>query len=141
VILKIMKNSQDESLMRLEIPKELNQAIIRIQAAEDLDFIEACRRAATLVDPRREEFQKAVQDEADRLAKSRFMSQINKARTTIGKQEYQRGYNEGLRQYTYTCNVCRGTIYATKDNEWKWILEKGYLSTWGHAECHEKQGV
>lgn len=130
------KNSDD--MVRVEIPKEMQKAIIRIQAAEDLEFVVACRRVAMLVDPRREEFQKAVQDEVNRLEKSRFMERVNKARKTIDDAAYKRGYDAGLMQFSYKCSLCGGTLYAQPNNEWKWILEKGYMSTWGHIQCQKK---
>lgn len=133
--------SNDESLMRLEIPKELNQAIIRIQAAEDLDFIQACKRAAVLADSGREEFKKAVKDGADRLAKSRFMQQINKARKTIGDQEYQRGadqvrYDED--NFHAPCSICGKPMHFSSRDQ-KWEEEKKTLyqafSGWQHTTC------
>ena len=129
--------SKSDSSMKMEIPKVLYHAIIRIQAAENLDWDEACVKAATLMDTGSKSFKKEVDKEALRLEKRQFMTQLNTTRDSIKTS----AYNEGLRQFTYPCNVCRETLYATKDNEWKGILEKGYISTWGHAKCHEKQEV
>jgi len=36
--------------VKAEIPKALYMAIVRVQAAESLDWAEACNRAATLLD-------------------------------------------------------------------------------------------
>ncbi len=81
--------------VKASIPKSLYQAIIRIQAADDLDFEEACEIAGKLVDPRRNDFEKSVEDTAERLGKSRFMKQVNKTRKTIADKEYDKGYDDG----------------------------------------------
>lgn len=47
--------------------------------------------------------------------------------------------HEKLKEFTYPCNVCGKILYADPDNEWKWIIEEGYMSMWGHASCHEKK--
>jgi len=39
-------------------------------------------------------------------------------------------------QFQYPCNVCGKMVRADPDNEWKSMLEDGYLDTWGHNSCH-----
>ncbi len=140
--------------IKIEIPRALHQALIRIQADEDLDFESACLKAATCLDSNRQEYKKAVLDEADKLAKSRSITQINKARKTIQDSAYQKGYDSGhkvgydtghsagynaaLTQFSYPCGGCGQTIYATLQNEWKWLVDNGHLADWRHQNCRQR---
>lgn len=89
------------------------------------------------------DLEKAVEDKAERLGKSHFMKQVNKTRKTIGDREYFKGYDDGYeagsKRFGYPCNVCGETLYATRDHEWKSILENGYLDGWGHSSCHNNR--
>jgi len=81
--------------VRAEIPRELYMAIVKLQAAEDLDWPEACIKAARLLNSNSEEFKRIVQLEAERLYKQRLMRQLNKARETVRTtSEYPAGYAE-----------------------------------------------
>ena len=96
--------------VRVELPRALYQAIIRLQGNEDLDFEPACLKAALLLDPKRDEYKKAVLDEANRLAKSRFMTQLNTARKTIESQSYWLGHSAAKQQHAqihYPCSKCK----------------------------------
>ncbi len=124
-----------EDVVRVEVPKVFYQALIRLMAAENLDLDGGLRKAAILIDPRREEFAKAVRDGADRLAKSSSMTMINKSRKTISESAYK----AGVSQFRYRCNICGQTIEAQPELEWRWLVEKGYLSIWGHKACQEGQ--
>lgn len=142
---------QERPAIKVEIPWELQQAIVRIQAHEELGFGDACLRAATLLDSAREAYQKAVLGEANRLARSRSMTQSNKSRRTIQDSAYKggydsgykvgydtgyaAGYNAGLTQFSYSCAGCGQTIYAVPQNEWRWLVENGHLSGWRCANC------
>lgn len=138
----ISRRNDDEPLLKVEIPRSLYQAIIRIQAAEDLDFREACLSAAHLVDPRRDEYDEAVRDEADRLAKSRFFKQLNKARRKIGDKEYSKGFNDGYEAgselFKYPCSVCSEPIVLS-DKSWESAKEFLVKEGWGHSKCHENK--
>ena len=144
MILELSNSKHNDSVMRVEIPKELHQAIIRIQADETLDFVDACRKAALLVDPRREEYRKAVEDEANRLAKSRFMKQINKARKTIEDQAYQRGadYVRNSEDNFHTpCSVCGKPIHFSNSlSNWEDVRKPLHeaFSKWYHGNCKQQ---
>lgn len=128
--------------VKTSIPRNLYQAIIRIQADEDLDFEEACLKAAMLVDPRRDEFEKAVKDEGGRLGKSQFMRQLNKTRKKIGDKEYRRGFSDGYDassdRFKYPCSVCSEPIHLNEksfESAKQFLLKEG----WGHAKCHDNK--
>ena len=135
--------------VKTSIPKTLYQAIIRIQAEKDVDFDEACEIAGKLVDPRRNDFEKAVKIETDRRFKSTFMAQLNKAKKTIKNKEWEIGFQDGYKEgvdygykkasnrFQYPCNIC-GEKIPLSDTTWEsasqFLTEKG----WGHTECHEQ---
>ncbi len=133
--LKKGRGDSREGTVRIEVPREFSQALIRLMAAYNLDLDGGLRKAAVLIDSRREEFDKAVQDGAARLAKSSSMTMLNKSRKTISESAYK----AGISQFRYRCNICGQIIEAQPELEWKWLLEKGYLSTWGHKTCQERQ--
>ena len=56
-----------EGAVKAEIPKALYMAIVRLQAAENLDWEDACVRAAELIDANSKEFKRRVKLEAQRL--------------------------------------------------------------------------
>ncbi len=125
------------------MPKRLYQAIIRIQADEDLDFHYACLVAARLVDPRRKEYRNAVQREVENLGKSRFMKQINKARTTIKDNAMKRGASYVRNHednFRVPCKLCGKYMYfSSKDQNWDKIKEYLYQAfrTWSHTSCKQ----
>jgi len=128
--------------IRAEIPRELALAIMRIEVEEDLDWVEACRRAAMLIERGGEEFEKAVRREAQRIYNSRFMKQLNKARDTIWEEGYETGYEDGRREYAiwYYCNVCGKPIYGRPNAEsHKAIIEYMRQHGWSHVACHESR--
>lgn len=131
----------EDMKFKVEIPWELHQAIIRIQAEEDLPFTKACLKAAMLVDPRREQFKKAVKEEADRLGKSRFMGQVNKARKTIEDNSWQNGakyVRSNEDNFRVPCSVCgKHMRFSSDDKEWedeKKTLYKAF-GNWYHTMC------
>ncbi|MDG7038326.1 MAG: hypothetical protein JRN37_04085 [Nitrososphaerota archaeon] len=129
---------------KVEIPRSLHQAIIRIQAGEDADWGQACDRVALLVDPRREEFGRAVKSGAERLAKSRFMKDLNAARKSIADNAFKRG-QDWVRQnedhFRVPCSVCGKPMhFSSNDENWeekeKPILEEAFAN-WLHTSCEE----
>ena len=137
---------------KVEIPWELHQALVRIQAEKDLDFEEACKEASMLVDTRRVEFDRVVNDKADRLAKSRFMQQINKARKTIEDQAYQGGYNVGYQKgvdfvrnnednFRVSCPVCgKPMLFSNRLSNWEDVRKSLHevFSKWIHGNCKQQ---
>ena len=69
-----------------DFPKPLRMAIARVMARFDLDYPEAFERAALLLDSYSMVFEEAVDREAERRYKSRFMTQLNKARSSTRLQ-------------------------------------------------------
>jgi len=140
---------KDDKPMKVEIPRSLYQAIIRIQGDEDVDWEVACQMTATLVDPRRDEFKKSVQDEANRLGRSQFMKQLNKSRKTLKANAeivgYDKGYEDGyeecreeaLQKFTYPCSICGKPMMLS---EIAWAAAKKYLmeAKWHHGKCNKE---
>ena len=136
-----------------DFPKPLRMAIARVMAGFDIDYPEALERAALLMDINRRVFTEAVDREAESRYKSRFMSQLNKARATImveyeGRIEashwngYGKGIKEGKENYGvwYHCNVCNQIIYITPNSEPHRLVNEFLQSRgWGHKSCHEKR--
>ncbi|HZY93287.1 MAG TPA: hypothetical protein VFE98_00275 [Candidatus Bathyarchaeia archaeon] len=61
---------REPAAIKVQIPRKLHQAIIRIQAQDNLDFTGACSKAALTIDSAQEEYKKMVLGEANKLAKS-----------------------------------------------------------------------
>ena len=136
-----------------DFPKTLRMAIARVMARFDLDYPEALERAALLLDSNSRVFEEAVDREAERRYKSRFMTQLNKARATIvveyeGRVEdsYLKGHTEGTSKgkkdygVWYNCIVCNKPIYITPDSEPHRLVSEFLRSRrWGHSSCHEKR--
>ena len=131
---------------KVEIPRELYMAIVKIQAEKDLDWYDACIEASRLVTTNREEVEKLAEKKARELYNSKFMSQLNKARRKVWEDGYEKGYGDGYRveHFTVPCCVCGGPTLITSENREQWekevkpILYKAF-SNWGHKECIEKQ--
>ena len=149
-----MAPKKKKSIPSLEdFPKSLRMAIARVMARFDLDYPEAMERAAMLVDTNSRIFEEAVANEAEKRYKSRFMTQLNKARATIiveyeGRIEgsYWDGYNKGVKKgkedygVWYHCNVCNQIIYITPNSEPHRLVNEFLRARgWGHSECHEKR--
>ena len=135
-----------------ELPLALRMAIARVMTNFNLDYPEALERAAHLIDINSKIFEERVAQEAERRYKSRFMTQVNKARGTIEKNAtrrveatFQRGENTGYSrakaEYAiwYNCNVCNGLIYIRPSSEvHRLVIEFLRSRGWGHTACHEK---
>ena len=136
-----------------DFPKPLRMAIARVMAKFDLDYPEALDHAAVLLDVDSRIFEKAFAREAEKRYKSRFMTQLNKARSTIivdyeGKVEgaywdgYQAGKTKGKEDYGiwFNCSVCNEPIYITPNSEPHRLVSEFLRSRkWGHASCHDKR--
>ena len=140
-------------LVEMSISKSLQRAIIRLQAAEDLEWEEACVKAAELIDSNREKFKQAVNSAANRIYKSRFMTEINKAKDTWHTKGYNEGFNdgetvgraeglkEGKKEYQiwYYCNICSKRINVKPYSKSHLAIMKMMRQAgWGHAPCHAK---
>jgi len=125
--------------VKASIPRELYMAIVRLQAAENLDWDEACLRAVDLLDKNGGEFKHAAELEAQRIYKSRFMSELNKSRKTL----YKMGYNEAMQieRFTVPCSTCGKSIqFTSRDPKWeeqKRLLNDAFKNVC-HANCIKK---
>ena len=136
-----------------DFPRPLRMAVARVMAKYNLDYPEALERAALLIDSNSRVFEKEKNREAEKRYKSRFMTQLNKARTTIivdyeGKVEgaywdgYQAGQTKGKNEYGiwYNCSVCNEPIYLKPNSEPHRLVNEFLRSQkWGHASCHDKR--
>ena len=142
-----MKASK-KKMVKKSIPWELHMAIVRLQGAEELEYNEACVRAAALMEEGGEMYRDEVKAEANRMYKSRFMAELNKARNTL----YQRGYDEGVSdgrktgyevvknvyQITYPCANCGGDLVLKRNGEdTKSAIEHLKSQGWRHTKCNE----
>ena len=113
-------------------------AIVKLQAEEDLDFQEACMRAAVVLDEKSERYHEEVRKEAGRLYKKRFMGEQNKAKQTWIEVGRKQGLSMAEELYTieYPCARCGKPMTlqpggkVTSD-----VID--YLSSkgWGHSTC------
>jgi len=131
-------------MVKVSIPHELQIAIMRIQVEENLTWEEACVKAATLLKTNSEEFKKAVEAEAKRIYKRRFMTQLNKARETIYAKGYEAGYKEAASEdhFHVPCSICGKPMhFSSTDENWDKIREVLYnaFKTWAHTSCLEKE--
>jgi hypothetical protein len=127
------------SPVKTSVPRELYMAIVRLQAAENLDWDEACLRAVDLLNKNGGEFKHATELEAQRVYKSRFMSELNKSRKTI----YKMGYNEAMQidRFTIPCSICGKPMqFTSRDPKWeeqKLILNNAFKNVC-HTNCVKK---
>jgi hypothetical protein len=141
-------SSKTGKKVKKTIPWSLHMAIVRLQGTEELEYEEACARAAMLIEEGGERFKEEVKAEANRLYKSRFMGEQNKAKNTW----IQRGYDDGFRkgksggyesareafQIKYPCSKCGGDLIlrpGIKDTES--AIEFLKSQGWGHSQCIE----
>ncbi len=128
------------------IPWSLHIAIVRLQGTEDLEYEEACVRAAALIEEGGERFKEAVKAEANRLYKSRFMGEQNKAKNTWIQKGYNSGHKDGRDQgyniardrfqISYPCATCGSDIALRPDGEaTKSAVEHLKSEGWRHTEC------
>jgi len=131
-----------EGAVKAEIPKALYMAIVRLQAAESLDWEDACVRAAELIDANSKEFKRRVELEAQRLYKQRFMRELNKARETIRSNAWEAGANwvrNNEDNFRVPCSICGEPMYfSSNDSNWeskvKPTLYQAFRN-WHHVRC------
>lgn len=131
------------------IPSALRQAIVRSMAKHDCSWEEACVYTALYADQGSRAFDAAVEKRAQELYKSKFMAQVNRARSTIqanqsslvrGAREagYRDGYSKGMNDYSiaYRCSVCDQPIFIKPWSEEHTALVR-YMNEhgWRHISC------
>ena len=135
--------SSQEELVKTSIPRRLQMAIIRLQADGDLNWDEACEKASELVDSNGTEFKKAVEHEAQRLHKSKFLEQMNRARLSI----HNNGFEEGVKwvrenedNFRAPCSVCGKPMYFSQNNSnWEEVKKTLHpaFANWHHTTCQQ----
>jgi hypothetical protein len=142
-----MKASRKNGKMvKRSIPWELNIAIIRLQGAEELEYDEACVRAAVLIEEGSEKYKEAVKAEANRMYKSRFLGEQNKAKNTWIQKGYDDGFGDGKKagidisremyEIKYPCSKCGGDLILRPGNkDTESVIEFLKSQGWGHSQC------
>ena len=135
-----LKNREDA--VKAEIPKALYMAIVKLQAAKELDWEDACLKAAQLINSNSEEFKRLVKLEAQRLYKRRFIKELNKARETIRSNAWEAGANwvrNNEDNFRVPCSICGEPMYFSSNNsnwesEVKPTLYQAFKN-WYHVRC------
>jgi hypothetical protein len=135
-----------------EMPRVLRQCIVRLMAEKDLDWTPACEAAAILLDGNGKAFKNELQSRANDLYKSRFMSEMNKARGTMKNEaqletikSYNKGWSEGFAagktkyEIAYRCSICdKPMTMVPMGEDHKAMVQLMFDKGWGHKACHEK---
>ena len=135
-------------MVKRSIPWALEIAIIRLQGAEELEYDEACVRAALLIEGGSEKYKEALKAEANRMYKSRFLGELNKARKSWVQKGYDEGFGEGMKagrdmgretyQIKYPCSKCGSDLILKPDNkDTESAIEFLKSQGWGHSKCIE----
>ncbi|UCD44584.1 MAG: hypothetical protein JSV27_10765 [Candidatus Bathyarchaeota archaeon] len=139
-------SSKKGKIVKKSIPWELHMAIVRLQGAEELEYEEACVRAAVLIEEGDEKYRENVRAEANRMYKSRFMAEQNRAKNTWHKKGYDEGFTDGeakgfdaaknAYQITYPCSNCGDDIILIRNGE-DTMSALEYLKSqgWRHGQC------
>jgi ssDNA-binding Zn-finger/Zn-ribbon topoisomerase 1 len=123
-------------------------AIVRLQGAEELEYDEACERAAMLIEEGSEQYKETMKVEANRIYKSRFLREQNKAKNSWIKKGYDDGFSDGKKagndigreayQIKYPCSKCGGDLILRPGNkDTKSAIEFLKSQGWGHSKCIE----
>jgi hypothetical protein len=144
-----MKASRKTSKkVKKTIPWTLHMAIVRIQGTEELEYMEACDHAAMLIEKRGKRYIEAVGAEANRIYKSRFLGEQNKAKNTWIQKGIDIGYKDGMEQgfelacnrfqISYPCASCGNDIVLRPEGEaTKSAIEHLKSEGWQHTECRK----
>ena len=135
-----------------EFPDRLRKALVKLMAAEDLDLPEALERAGLLLEKNSESYGQELQAKANTLYKSRFLSELNKARAGWEKNnrlvmiaEFEKGFNAGEKCFQeegmvwrVPCSICGKPIqFTSNDSNFKETYEvlRQAFSSWSHVNC------
>ena len=143
------RKKNERSIPALEdLPKALRMAIVRLMAKRNIDYEEALEHAALLLDINNRIFDEEVKKEANRTYKRKFMTEINKARSTIQRDAdtriaYAREkiFQDARKQYEiyYYCCICKEKITVVPNSPSHHAIVKHMNENrWGHSSCHEK---
>jgi hypothetical protein len=129
-----------------ELPSDFRFSFMKMMVEHEIKDINlAWEKAATLLNENGPKWKKSVQDEANRIHRSKFMTQFNKARGTIEDNAFKHGFEQGMLngienfQLWYYCNVCGERVNINPNSEvHKAIINLLKEKRWGHVECHDK---
>jgi hypothetical protein len=135
--IRFMEDGSVEALL----PKAFYMALVKVQAERDLGWVEACAKAAELIDSGSTKFKKNVKEEARRLHNSELMRQMNAARETIKEKAWEEGAAYARRNqsnFKVPCPRC-GKPMRFSDSDANWdkvnqILTEAFGS-WAHPKC------
>ncbi|NQT07768.1 hypothetical protein HQ586_01715 [Candidatus Bathyarchaeota archaeon] len=141
-------SSKTGKKVKKTIPWSLHMAIVRLQGTEELEYEEACARAAMLIEEGGEKYKETVKAEANRMYKSRFLGEQNKAKNTWIQKGYDDGFGDGkkagidigreLDQIKYPCSKCGGDLILRPGNkDTESAIEFLKSQGWGHSKCIE----
>jgi hypothetical protein len=141
-------SSKTDKKVKKTIPWSLHMAIVRLQGTEELEYEEACAHAAMLIEEGGRSYKEAVKAEANRLHKSRFMREQNKAKNTWIQKGISIGYKDGMNQgfnlasdrfqISYPCATCGRDIVLRPDGEaTKSAVEHLKSAGWRHTDCNK----
>jgi hypothetical protein len=144
-----MPSKKSGKAVKKTIPWSLHMVIVRLQGAEELGYDEACVRAAVLIEEGSEKYKETLKAEANRMYKSRFLGEQNKAKNTWIKKGYDDGFSEGKKagidigretyQIKYPCSKCDGDLILRPGNkDTESAIEFLKSQGWGHSKCIEK---
>ena len=136
--------------VKRSIPWPLHIAVVRLQGSEELEYDEACLRAAVLIEEGSEKYKEAVKVEANRMYKSRFLGEMNKAKNTWIQKGYDDGFRKGKSvgyesareayQVRYPCSKCGGDLILKPDGkDTEAAIEFLKSQGWGHSQCIENK--
>lgn len=120
------------------VPRDFYLAIAGLQAANNLDWDEACSLAAERIDSNTKQFQKSVEQRAQSLYKSKLMKEMNKARTSIASDAAQQ-VRRSEDNFRVPCgkNCGKWMYFSNRDKDWpnkKAELYRAFAG-WSHIDC------
>jgi hypothetical protein len=139
-------SSKTGKKVKKTIPWSLHMAIVRLQGTEELEYDEACERAAMLIEEGSEKYKETLKAEANRIYKSRFLGEQNKAKNTWIQKGYNSGHKDGIEEgfniardryeISYPCATCGSDIVLRSDGEaTKSAVEHLKAEGWRHTDC------
>lgn len=126
-------------LVKDQIPHDLQMDIIRIQASKNLDWPDACRKAAILLDANSKKFEQELKRRAELTYKSRFMTEINKAKKTL-REEITKKVRQTEDNFRVPCHKKCGYYmnFSNRDDNWESGIKPTLyeaFKTWSHTNC------
>lgn len=134
------------------LPYKLRMSVVKLMADSYIDLELALEKAAVLIDMNSKGFKKAVSKEAQKQHKSRFMKEMNNARSTIQRnanaqireqrqESYDAGYLQGQQDsaiYFY-CKICGKMIYVQPGSDaHQAVINLMHEYGWVHKQCHDQ---